>query len=331
LEAEVMKAVLVKEFGAADQLYIGEYEKPEPANHEILVRVQATALNRADIAQREGHYASPKGSSPLMGLELAGIVEEIGSEVTKWKKGDRIFGLLGGGGYAEYAVIPEKMAMAIPDTMDVVVAAAIPEVFLTAYQTLFWVGHLQKGERVLIHAGASGVGTAAIQLAKQAGAEVVATAGSDEKLQACRDYGADLAINYKVEAFDKVIETAYGEASINVILDFIGASYWQKNMQVIAVDGRQILISTLGGASLDQFHLGQLMAKRVTLAGTTLRSRSLDYKQRLTEEFALWTMPLFTLGKIKPVVDRVFPIEEVQKAHAYMEANKNIGKIILSI
>jgi len=326
-----MKAVLLKEFGNADQLYIGEYEKPEPKNLEILVKVQATALNRADIAQREGHYASPKGSSPLMGLELAGIVEEVGSEVTMWKKGDRVFGLLGGGGYAEYAVIPEKMAMAIPEAMKMEHAAAIPEVFLTAYQTLFWVGHLQKGERVLVHAGASGVGTAAIQLAKQAGAEVVATAGSDEKLQACRDYGADLVIHYKTEAFDQVIESVYGEAAIDVILDFIGASYWEKNMKVTAVDGRHVFISTLGGSQLDQFDLRQLMAKRATLAGTTLRSRDLDYKQRLTEEFALWALPLFKLGKIKPVVDRIFPIEEVKKAHAYMEANKNIGKIVLSI
>ncbi|GGE39732.1 alcohol dehydrogenase [Pullulanibacillus camelliae] len=326
-----MKAVLLKAFGNADQLYIGEYDKPQPKSHEILVKVQATAINRADIAQREGHYPSPKGASPLMGLELAGIVEEMGSEVTMWKKGDRVFGLLGGGGYAEYAVLPEKMAMAIPEAMDAEAAAAIPEVFLTAYQTLFWVGHLQKGERVLIHAGASGVGTAAIQLAKQAGAEVVATAGSDEKLQACRDYGADLVINYKTSAFDQVIEETCGEAAIDVILDFIGASYWEKNMRVIAVDGRHVLISTLGGAKLDQFHLGQLMAKRVTVTGTTLRSRQLDYKERLTEEFALWALPLFKARKITPVVDRVFPIEQVKEAHTYMEANKNIGKIVLSI
>ncbi|GGH77069.1 putative PIG3 family NAD(P)H quinone oxidoreductase [Pullulanibacillus pueri] len=326
-----MKAVLIKNYGQADQLYIGDYEQPQPQSHELLIKVQATAVNRADIAQREGHYPSPADASPLMGLELAGIVEKVGDRVTKWKEGDRVFGLLGGGGYAEYAVIPESMAMELPDNMAFTTAAAIPEVFLTAYQTLFWVGRLQKGERVLIHAGASGVGTAAIQLAKQAGAEVVATAGSEGKLEACRHFGADLAINYKTDAFDKVIEANYGANSIDVILDFIGASYWEKNEKVIAMDGRHVLISTLGGAKINTFHLGRLMAKRATVTGTTLRSRSLEYKERLTDEFAIWALPLFKAGKITPVVDRVFPIEKVKEAHEYMEANKNIGKIVLSM
>jgi len=326
-----MKAVLVKKPGDAGQLYIGEFPTPEPQDKEILVKVKATAVNRADIHQRKGHYPPPKGASPIIGLEVSGVVEATGANVTKWKVGDRVFGLLEGGGYAEYAVLHEDMAMPIPDSLSYEDTAAIPEVFLTAYQTLFWIGHLKQGERVLIHAGASGVGTAAIQMAKLNGAYVAVTAGSEEKLDACQKLGADLAINYKTDDFAKVIQEALGPSSIDVVLDFIGASYWEQNLEVLGMDGRHVLISTLSGYKLENVDLRAIMGKRLTLTGTTLRSRDRDYKVKLTQEFMDTMLPLFKKGELKPIVDRVFPIAEVQEAHRYMEANKNIGKIVLSV
>jgi len=325
-----MKAVLVQEPGDAGQLYIGDYPAPEYKENEIRVKVKATAVNRADILQRQGHYPPPKGASPIMGLEIAGVVDEVGSKVTKWKVGDRIFGLLEGGGYAEYVTLNEDMAMPIPDSLSFEEAAAIPEVYLTGYQTLFWIGGLKQGERVLIHAGASGVGTAAIQMAKEKGAYVVVTAGSNEKCEACRKLGANLAINYKTDSFAEVIKASIGSSSIDVVLDFIGASYWEQNLEVLGMDGRHVLISTLGGSKLQNVDLRVIMNKRLTLTGTTLRSRDRDYKIRLVQEFIETMLPMFVKGRLKPVIDRVFPITEVQDAHRYMEANKNIGKIVLS-
>lgn len=324
-----MKAVLIQQPGGRDQLYIGEVDTPTPGETEIRIQVQATAVNRADLAQRQGYYPPPKGASPILGLELAGVVDDVGSNVTKWKKGDRVFGLLEGGGYAEYAVLSENMAMAMPDTFSFEQAAAIPEVFLTAFQTLFWIGKLEKEEMVLIHAGASGVGTAAIQLAKAKGATVIVTAGSDEKCEACKALGADFAVNYKTTHFAEAISAKYGESKVNVILDFIGAPYWEGNLKTLAMDGRLVIISTLGGAKLDQTSLAALMMKRLTVSGTTLRSRTLAYKEALTQDFSAWALERFNKGDLKPVVDRVFTIDDVKEAHRYMEENRNIGKIVL--
>jgi tumor protein p53-inducible protein 3 len=325
-----VKAVLVQSPGGREQLYIGEVNTPIPGETEIRIKVQATAVNRADIAQRQGNYPPPKGASPILGLELAGIVDKVGPKVSKWKKGDRVFGLLEGGGYAEYALLSENMAMAIPEDFSFTQAAAIPEVFLTAFQALFWIGKLEAGEMVLIHAGASGVGTAAIQLAKAKGATVVVTAGSDEKCEACKELGADFAINYKTTNFVEAVAAQYGDSKINLILDFIGAPYWEGNLKALALDGRLVIISTMGGAKLDQTSLGYLMMKRLTVSGTTLRSRTLEYKEALTQDFSSWALEIFEKGELKPVVDSVFAIEDVQEAHRYMEENRNIGKIVLT-
>lgn len=324
-----MKAVQIKAPGGRDRLYIGEAETPTPQSHEILVRVKATALNRADIAQREGRYPPPKGASPILGLEMAGVVEKVGDQVTQWKVGDSVLGLLDGGGYAEYTTLSEHMAVPVPKGLSFTEAAAIPEVFLTAYQTLFWIGKLQAGETVLIHAGASGVGTAAIQLAKSQGARVVITAGTDEKCQACQDLGADVAINYKKASFIDEITSTVGQ--VNLILDFVGAPYWESNLKALAVDGRLVIISTLGGAELKETNLAYLMMKRLTVSGTTLRARTREYKEALTKEFKENVIEKFEKGELKPIVARIFPIDQVQEAHLYMEENKNIGKIILEI
>ncbi len=326
-----MRAVLVKEPGGPEQLVIGEVPRPVPREKEILIRVKATAVNRADISQRQGNYPPPPGASSIMGLEVAGIVEEVGSACTRWKPGDKVFGLLPGGGYAEYAVMHEDLAMPVLPGMTFAEAAAIAEVFLTAYQCLFWLGGLDEGWQVLIHAGASGVGTAAIQLVREAGGRSIVTAGSAEKLAACQKLGADEVINYKEGPFaEKVLAATQGHGA-DIILDFIGASYWQDNLAAIATDGRWIVISTLGGNKVPELDLRSLMAKRITLVGTTLRARSEDYKIRLTQAFASFALPLFEQRRLVPIVDSVFPWEEVSAAHRYIEENRNIGKIILKV
>lgn len=325
-----MRAILVQEPGGPEQLVMGTTDRPICGEDELLVKVHATALNRADLMQREGKYPPPPGASSILGLEMAGIVEEVGANCQKgWKKGDRVFGLLPGGGYAEYATIPELLALPVPSGLSLEEAAAIPEVFLTAYQCLYWVGELKAGETVLIHAGASGVGTAAIQLAKKHGAQVFATVGTEEKKQFCLRIGADEVFQYRTEKFDEeILKNCDG---VDVVLDFIGASYWKQNLRVLKVDGRWVLISTLGGSKLEQISLAPILAKRLSIKATTLRSRSLQYKSQLTREFAQGVLPLIEKGEIKPVIDQIFSWKEVQKAHQYMGENKNIGKIVLVI
>ncbi|MGH1364050.1 MAG: NAD(P)H-quinone oxidoreductase [Calditrichia bacterium] len=326
-----MRAILVKEPGTAEELVMRDFPTPEPGSDELLVRVKATALNRADILQREGRYSPPQGASPILGLEMAGIVEQVGPKCSGWHKGDRVCALLPGGGYAQYVTVPARMAIPVPENFSFEDAAAIPEVFLTAYQALFWLGKLKRDEHVLIHAGASGVGTAAIQLVRNSGSMAIVTAGSDEKLQFCRDLGASVAINYRNEEFpEKVLDTTNG-LGVNLILDCVGASYWEKNMESIAVDGRVVLIATMGGAKIDDFDLLNILRKRIHLLGTTLRARSREYKIDLTSAFVRNILPGFADGLYKPVVDSVYNWTEVRNAHIYMEENKNKGKIVLTV
>ena len=325
-----MKAVLVTSPGGAENLVIGEVEKPEPKSYEILVKVVATALNRADILQREGKYPPPKGASPILGLEMSGEVVALGESVTKWKVGDQVFGLLPGGGYAEFAVIHQDMAMPLPGNANLIEAAAIPEVFLTAYQALFWLGKLQKGEAVLIHAGGSGVGTAAIQLAKALETKIIVTA-SGGKHQVCLDLGAAWAIDYQTQDFKKKVREYTDENGVNVIIDFVAAPYFHQNIDSLSIDGRLVLLATLGGGQVENIDLRKVLSKRLQIIGSTLRARSLDYQVALTQAFAAFAMPRFQQGEIKPIIDKVFDWKEVQEAHRYMEANKNIGKIVLKI
>ncbi len=326
-----MRAILVKAPGDVSQLYIGEVERPVPGPQELLVRVKATALNRADLLQRRGLYPPPPGESEILGLEMAGIVEETGPRCSRFRPGDRVFGLLAGGGYAEYVTLHEKMAMPIPPNLDFPRAAAIPEAFLTAYQALFWLGGLQPGHTVLIHAGASGVGTAAIQLTREAGAKAIVTAGSEAKLKACRELGAMAGINYRSGPFAPEVLKLTGHAGVNIILDFVGAPYLEQNLRCLATDGRIIVLSLLGGRVADNFDLRPLMQKRARIEGSTLRNRPLDYKIRLTEAFSQYALPRLADGRLKPVVDKIFNWEDVARAHEYMEANKNIGKIVLTL
>ena len=325
-----MRAVLIDQPGGADRLYLGDHPTPSPATDELLVRVRATALNRADLLQREGKYPPPEGASPILGLEMAGVVEETGTDVRGWESGDRVCALLPGGGYAEYATIPHPLAMAVPDGRSFEEAAAIPEVFLTAFQALHWIGRMAAGDNVLIHAGASGVGTAAIQLVKAAGGRPMVTA-SAPKLDRCRALGADVAVDYQTEDFAARVHEATGGRGADVILDFIGAPYFEKNIEALALDGRLVLLALLGGGKVEQLNLGALLKKRASLLATTLRARPLDYKIRLTQAFAEKVLPRFADGALHPVIDRVYDWTDVRAAHERMEANANVGKIVLKI
>lgn len=326
-----MKAILVKEPGGIEQLTLTEVKQPKPQEGEVLVKVKASAVNRADIVKRVGKYPNQAKENISLGLEVSGIIEEVGPNVSKYQIGDEVCGLMAEGGYAEYAILREDVIIPKPDNLSFVEAAAIPEVFMTAYQTLFWLGKLKKGEHVLIHAGGSGVGTAAIQLAKQAGAIVTVTAGSKEKLDFCKTLGADTLINYKTETFSDVILEETNKRGVDLILDFIGASYWDMNMKSIAVDGRLVLIGLLGGARVENFNLNHILAKRIQVTGTLLNPRSDQYKADLVYDLVESSLELFKTGELKPIVDSTYELADVGKAHDYMQASKNIGKIVLTV
>jgi putative PIG3 family NAD(P)H quinone oxidoreductase len=276
-------------------------------------------------------YPPPEGVSDLLGLEVAGVVDRVGSKCRRWKTGDRVFAVIPGGGCAQKAVFHESLAMPIPEALDFVQAAAIGEVFLTACQALFWLGEVKETETVLIHAGASGVGTAAIQLARHYGCRVLVTAGTEEKVAACRELGADVGIVYRMEDFkDRVLKETDGRGA-DMILDFIGASYMEKNLRCLAVDGRLVVLALMGGSRATDVNLGLLLLKRLRIIGSTLRSRSLDYRARLAEEFVQRWLPKFCTGDLKPVIDRVLPWGGVSAAHRLLEENRNIGKVVLAV
>jgi len=326
-----MKALLAIDKGKKTEMTPGSYPDPVAGDYEILVKIEATALNRADLLQKSGKYPPPQGVSPILGLEMAGIVMETGPQVTRYEIGDHVFGLLPGGGYAEYCVIHERMAMHMPEKYSFEESTAIPEAFLTAFQALKFLGDIKKNETVLIHAGASGVGSAAIQLAKKLfKCKVIATAGKKKKLKACSDLGADISINYKNEDFSQLINAELGENSVDLIIDFVGAPYWEKNIDVSATDGRLIYLSMLGGAGIKKMNLVPLLRKRLTIKGSTLRNRTQEYKMKLTSDFHSYAMDLIDEGIIKPVIDSVFNWTDVEAAHKLMEENRNIGKIVLT-
>jgi putative PIG3 family NAD(P)H quinone oxidoreductase len=326
-----MKAIITEKPGDRNQLKIGERPQPAFGDDELLVGIRAAGVNRADILQRQGLYPPPKGGSPVLGLEMAGEIVSAGKNCENWKPGDRVFSLLSGGGYAQYAVIHQDMAMPIPGNLSFEEAAAIPEAFLTAYQAIVWLGQLQPDESILIHAGASGVGTAAIQIAREIGALIFITAGSDHKTNFCQELGADYAINYRKEPFSEIIRRDTSGQGVNLIIDFIGEPYWEANLDSISMDGRLVVLATMGGSRVPEFDMKQLMRKRATIIGSTLRNRSLNYKIKLTDHFSDFALPRLKDGSLNPVIDKIFPWEEVAEAHRFMEENRNTGKIILKI
>lgn len=321
-----MKAILFDTPGGPEVMYYGETPDPQPGPDELLVRVHATAINRAEVMQRRGGYPPPPGASPILGLELAGeVVEPAG----KWKTGERVMAVVTGGGYAELAVVPASVAIPIPEPLTYEQAAAIPEAFLTAFLNLFTLGHLQAGESVLVHAGASGVGTAAIQLARAAGARVFATASAG-KLALCRELGAELAFDYRGRPFAEQVLEATNNQGLDVVLDFIGAPNWEANLAALGIGGRLMLIGFLGG-SRGQIDIGPILGKSLTVAGTTLRRTPLAKKAALAEAFGAFALERFARGELRPVIDTVLPLSEAAEAHRMMEANQNSGKIVLRV
>jgi putative PIG3 family NAD(P)H quinone oxidoreductase len=322
-----MKAMLYDQPGDPDVLYWGDAPDPIPADGELLVRVRAAGVNRAELLQRAGKYPPPPGASPILGLELVG---EVIHDAHGFRAGERIMAVVTGGAYAEYAVVPAGMVIRVPDAFSDEDAAAIPEAFLTAYVNLFALGRLSAGETVLIHAGASGVGTAAIQLARSAGARVLVTAGTDEKCAFCLDLGAERAIHYKRESFAEAVKAHTDGLGVDLVLDFIGAPYWSDNVGVLRRGGRLMLIGFLGGAA-GSLNLGAIMTKNLTVTGTTLRGTPLAQKVEWVAAFTAFAMPHFARGELRPILDSTFPLSRAAEAHRRMGADANIGKIILRV
>lgn len=324
-----MKAIVVDPPGkTADSLRLAEVPDPQPGDEEVLIRVHATALNRADIMQRMGGYPAQHGASEILGLELSGEVIEAGSRVRELSVGDRVYGLSGGGGYGELATLHESLAMPIPDELTYHEAASIPEVFFTANTAVRTLGETLPGERLLVHAGGSGVGIAAIQIGRLIGAEVWITAGSEEKCERARELGADLAINYREQDFADVVREQTDGRGVDVILDVIGRDYWDANLKSLAVSGRLVLVGLMGGA-VAETNLGLLMQKRLRVHGTVMRSRPLIDRAEITRDYQQHLEPAIVNGDMKPVIDSVFPLSKAAEAHAYMQENQNFGKILL--
>lgn len=326
-----MRAAVITEPGGPGVLRVQKLEDPQAGPDDVLVDVKASALNRADLIQREGRYPAPPGvSKDVPGLEFSGVVLEVGDRVTSVASGDRVFGLLGGGGYADRVVTNHLMTIPIPSNLDFIQAAAIPEVFFTAYDALFNHCDLKMGESVLIHAVGSGVGTAALQMAHRAGAYVFGTAGSSEKLAKAQKLGLDVGINYNDQDFAQVVKERTGGAGVNVVLDMVGGPYWERNLASLTLRGRIVLVGLMGGDRVDT-SLGMLMPKRLRVSGTTLRARALEEKIAVTNQFKSHVLPSIADGSVQAIIDRTFPLEEVSQAHEYMESNANFGKIILTM
>lgn len=327
-----MQAIAIEEYGSPEVLQLKEIPDLEPSRGEVRVKVRASALNRADIEQRKGNYPPPIPSDyEIPGLEFAGVVDKLGEGVNDWQLGDRVFGLLVAGGCAEQVLSHERMLMPIPPNLSFEQAAAIPEVFFTAYDALIDKANFQAGDTVLIHAGASGVGTAAIQLARVMGASTIfTTSRSDWKLEKCLQLGANRAINPNREEFDRVVLEETALRGVDIVLDFVGAEYLEKNMNAAALEGRIVQIAMLSGASA-QIDLRKILSKRLRLQGTTLRSRAIEQKTILTQKFVKQILPLFADGRLKPLIDRGFQLPEIVAAHRYMENNSNFGKIVLTV
>lgn len=323
-----MRFIDLPEHGGPEVMILSEGPRPAPGEGEVLIEVAAAGVNRPDIVQRMGFYPPPPGASPVMGLEVAGQVVEVGAGVTRWQVGDRVCGLANGGGYAEYCVVPAEQCLPIPDGLSMMEAAALPETFFTVWSNVFDRAQLQPGESLLVHGGSSGIGTTAIQLATHLGSRVFATAGSDEKCAACEQLGAEKAVNYKTQDFVEVLREATGGRGVDVILDMVGGDYVDRNIQLAARDGRIVNIAFLQGANV-QVNMLPVMLKRLTLTGSTLRPRSAEEKAAIASALQERAWPLLATGKIRPQIAATFPLEQVAEAHKLMESSSHIGKIVL--
>lgn len=315
--------------GEPSSLVIAECDSPELSGNNVKVRVHAFGVNRADTLQRQGRYPPPPGESEILGLEVAGEVMEVGENLDGWKVGDRVFGLVAGGGYAQEVVVNPKHLMPIPDNMSYTSAAGLAEVFLTAFQCLRFIADVKPKQRVLIHGGASGVGLAATQLCRLWNIESAVTASSNEKLAQCKSAGANILINYKTQDFVDVVKAQWPEG-VNMILDMVGGDYLNRNLKILKQDGIVVYLAMLAGRYADKLDMALLLAKRARLQGTTLRNRSDDYKASLIREFSSACLPAFGRGELEVNIDTVYTVADIQKSHQRLEHNDTKGKIVVS-
>lgn len=317
--------------GDADVMRLVEGPVPEPGPGEILIRVRAAGVNRPDVFQRQGDYPPPPGASPILGLEVAGEVAALGTGVKDIAIGEKVTALSNGGGYAQYTVVPVGQALSFPKGFDAVRAAALPETFFTVWANLFDMAALKAGETVLIHGGTSGIGTTAIQLAKALGARVLATAGNPDKCAACERLGASRAINYRTEDFREAALEQTGGRGVDVILDMVGAPYFDRNIATLAKDGRLSIIAFLGGHRVESASLMPIMTKRLRVFGSTMRPRTAEEKRAIRDQLARTAWPLLSSGAIAPLIHATFPLEQAADAHRLMESSDHIGKIVLTV
>jgi putative PIG3 family NAD(P)H quinone oxidoreductase len=325
-----MRAIVFAEPGDESVLRLADVDPPESGPDDLRIRVRATAVNRADLLQRQGLYPPPPGASPILGLECAGEVVEVGANVRGWKRGDRAMALLAGGGYAEEVAVHAGSAMHVPGSLSDAEAGALPEVFLTAFLNVFLLGEARSGGSVLVHGGGSGVGTAAITLGREAGLRVIVTAGSEEKCRRCREHGADLAIDYRAGDFSASVREATGGAGVDVVLDCVGGRYLAPNLASLAVDGRLVIIGLIGGIQ-GEANLALLLTRRLRIIGSTLRARPVAEKASIVAAFVERFGGGLAAGRIRPVVDRVLALEQAGEAHRIVQASEHFGKVALAV
>ncbi len=324
-----MQQVMIIEPGGVDKLAYESVSIPTPKQDEVLVKVYAFGINRPDILQRQGLYPMPKGVTPVPGLEVSGVVAAVGSAVSQFKVGDQVCGLTNGGGYAEYCVVPESQTLTIPEGVSFVQAAAIPETFFTVWANVFQMGKAKAGETLLVHGGTSGIGTTALMLAKALGLKTFATVGSDEKVQAIADLTT--AINYKTQNFEEVIQAAIENAGVDVILDIVGAPYLEQNLNLLRRDGRLVYIAFLGGAKAKDVKLGQIMMKRLTITGSTMRARNSAEKAEIARGLQETVWPLLAKGECLPMIYQTFNFDQIQDAHAALDTGEHVGKVVVEV
>ena len=324
-----MQQVIITEPGGVDKLAYETVTIPEAKADEVLVKVHAFGINRPDILQRQGLYPMPPGVTQVPGLEVAGEVVAVGAEVTQFKLGDKVCGLTNGGGYAEYCVVPQSQTLHIPENVSFVEAAAIPETFFTVWANVFQMGKAKAGEVVLVHGGTSGIGTTALMLCKALGIKTFATVGSDEKVQAIANLTD--AINYKTQDFEHVINEKTENAGVDVILDMVGAPYLEKNLNLLRRDGRLVYIAFLGGAKAKEVKLGQIMMKRLTITGSTMRARNTAEKAEIAQGLQNHVAPLWAKGECLPMIYQTFDFDQIQAAHACMDTGEHVGKVVVKI
>jgi len=325
-----MRAVEIGAYGGPEVLKLASRPVPAPKAGEVLIKVAASGVNRPDLLQRQGHYAPPPGASDLPGLEIAGTIATVGEKVSGWQVGDSVCALLAGGGYAEYCAVPASQCLPVPKGLSLVEAASLPETFFTVWSNVFERAAIQPGETLLVQGGTSGIGVVAIQMARAFGHRVFATAGSAEKCAACVALGAERAINYKTEDFAEIIKNSTGGKGVNVILDMVGGDYIPRELKALADDGRIVMIAYLGGskATVD---LGEILRRRLTITGSALRARPVEFKARIANALRDNVWPLIESGKIKPVVYATFKLADASNAHRLMESGVHIGKIVLVV